>query len=683
MMTRFVTGLVLTLFVIGCKPDALRIEHGDLVIEFDELLHSRVSSKHVGATPLMNNFHPSEYLVSEDAVIKDFRKIAATHSTFRDSLGPGRQWLISGIFEAGIYKIEKQITITLRDTFNNQAFYKVTYINRSPRDLEVARWVNHHYAILPHADSIPYWSFQGESTGARRDWVLPVKPGFYQRNFMGMNNTDYGGGIPVTDLWRPDAGIAIGHAEIIPQLVSLPVEMNRFDNKANIKIQFDFPARTFLNAGDSLQTIETFVSVHQGDYFQTLKQYGEMLRCKGLEFAKPVDAAFEPSWCAWGYMREFTIDEILGTIPKVKSLGIKWVTIDDGYQQAEGDWHVNTKKFPRGDAQMKALVDKLHEAGLKVMLWWAPLAADPNSKLLESNPVMKSLTADGAPHYITWWDAYYLSPSFEKTRQHTREMLDLFFNQWGVDGLKMDGQHLNAVPADHHPGHGLAHPEQSSEDLPQFFKMVYEQANQMKTDVVMQLCPCGTCMSVFNLPYMNQAVASDPLSSWQIRLKGKTYKALKPDGAYFGDHVELSDKRDDFASSFGIGAVLGTKFTWPKENPFVKEDNLLTPAKEGIWRKWFSLYKEKMLSKESYLGGLYDIGYDIPETHVIAKRDTLHYAFYNNSWNGPVKLKGLTKLKYQVRDYVNDIVLGEVTKEKPTMNFKFEGSLLVEVYPIE
>ncbi len=70
-----------------------------------------------------------------------------------------------------------------------------------------------------------------------------------------------------------------------------------------------------------------------------MKRYGEVLRAKGMKFAEPEPEAFEANWCAWGYMRDVTLDEIRGTIPKVKELGIKWVTIDDGFQQAEGDWH--------------------------------------------------------------------------------------------------------------------------------------------------------------------------------------------------------------------------------------------------------------------------------------------------------------------------------------------------------
>lgn len=42
--------------------------------------------------------------------------------------------------------------------------------------------------------------------------------------------------------------------------------------------------------------------------------------------------------------------------------------------------------------------------------------------------------------------------------------------------------------------------------------------------------------------------------------------------AYYGDHVELTDGGDDFASQIGIGAVIGSKFTWPENNPAVEAD---------------------------------------------------------------------------------------------------------------
>jgi alpha-galactosidase len=682
MMKALGCAISVIFLLAGCNSNELTISHGDLTVEFNSLLHCKVSSSQKAARDLMRGFSPSESIETNVGRLDDFALKTISSQQIHDSTGSGKQWTLNGICTKDSYSVEKIVTVTTYDKFPSQAFFNVSYINLSERKLEVQSWSNHHYKLIPARDSVLFWSFQGESTGARKDWILPLKPGFSQRNFMGMNNTDYGGGIPVLDLWRPDGGIAIGHAEKTPKLVSLPIKIDDYDSLAEISITYQQPVGTTLLKNDTLKTIETFVTVHHGDFYNTLKQYSNVLRSKGIQFAKPEPQAFEASWCAWGYMRDFTIDEIRGTIQKLRALGIKWVTIDDGYQQAEGDWHVNPRKFPKGDNQMKALVEELHSNGFKVMLWWAPLAADPESKLLKSNPDLKLLTSDGAPQFITWWDSYYMSPSYEKTRAHTKEVLRLFLQEWNIDGLKMDGQHLNAVPPDHNPLHELKSPEQCFEQLPKFYEMIYLEAEQLKPGVVIQNCPCGTCMSVFNMAYMNQAVASDPLNSWQIRLKGKTYKALIGETAYFGDHVELSDNRNDFASSFGIGAVLGTKFTWPRENPTVTEKNLLTPEREVIWRKWFALYNSKMLSKAEYLGGLYDLGYDKPETHVIAKGDTLHFAFYNKNWQGDIKLTGLTSDKYRVRDYVNGIELGEVTRENPVMNFKFKNNLLIEVFPV-
>jgi alpha-galactosidase len=374
---------------------------------------------------------------------------------------------------------------------------------------------------------------------------------------------------------------------------------------------------------------------------------------------------------------------VLGTLPKVKELGLKWVDIDDGYQQAEGDWDVVRDKFPGGDADMRKLVDKIHSMGLKAKLWWAPLAVDPESKLLTENPDIILETSDGAPQYITWWNSYYMSPVYKKTIDHTQGVLRMFLKDWDFDGLKMDGQHLNCVPPDY-GNHNLNDPMESFEKLPEFFKMIYETAHTYKPNAVLQICPCGDAMSFFNMPWTNQTVASDPTSSWQIRLKGKTYKALLGNRAYYADHVELSDGGDDFGTQIGIGGVLGTKFTWPKDNPYVTEGHfVLTPEKEKIWKKWISIYNQKMLPTGTYLGSLYDIGYDKPETHVILKNDTVYYAFYNPDWNGEIELRGLGAGKYRITDYVNNRELGIVDSSNPKINVQFKRNLLLEAVKTE
>lgn len=679
---RFIV-MLLSIAAFSCQgiSSSTVITHGDLTLEINEKMETKVSHNASDVKPFMSGFQGSDYLMGDDGQISIFTIESSSQESVSDEIGKGQAWIITGIYETGAIEISKTMTITAYDEFPGMLTTQSSYENLGD-DFVIKKMVSNHYQV-DHIGSDPtYWAFQGSSTSRRADWIRPLEPGYYDRNFMGMNNSDYGGGIPVTDIWRPDAGLAIGHTELAPQLISLPTSIKLNSDKANISVESEYPYPTVFALGTTMETLETFISVHRGDYYTPLSRYSQFMQAKGIQMPASEDDAYESIWCAWGYERNFTIDEVIGTLPKVKELGIQWAVLDDGFQIAEGEWDANPDKFNNGNDDIKNLVKTIHDHDLKAKIWWTPLAADPHSKALQENPEMRLYTEEWAPQFITWWDAYYLGPKNPLAIEHTKEAVRLFMDEWGFDGLKMDGQHMNAVPPDHNPASQLDYPEQAVEGLPDFFEMIYDEARAIKPNAVVENCPCGTCMSFFNMPHMNQAVSSDPLSSWQIRHKGKTYKALIPNTAYYGDHVELSDNASDFASSFGIGAVLGTKFTWPKDNPTASESFLLTPEKELIWKKWFDLYHEMMLSKEEYVGGLYDIGFDKPETHLITKGDKRYYAFYAENWSGPVELRGLDASSYKIRDYFGEVDLGSVDTSTPTLNLDFKGFMLIEATPL-
>jgi alpha-galactosidase len=677
-----VFAVLLIEILTGCNSPGVIVTSGNLEIEFDDQMRTIIRNKYPGAEPLMHHFTSSEYLVSRHFKTDEFSTETKNVENITDGIGSGRLFTVTGNYRNGEYTLQKKVMIRAYDDFPGMAFFTVSYRNTGDREITIEKWVSHHYTISPNGNQPPFWSFQGGSTNARKDWVLPVGQGFYQENYLGMNSSDYGGGIPVTDLWRQDAGIAIGHTGITPLEISLPVEMDKYAEYAEIGVEYKFPGGFVLKKDEVAETAETFVMVHQKDYFNSLQQYTGYMKAKGMTFAETEEEAYGSMWCAWGYERNFTIDEIIGTLPKVKEMGIKWVGIDDGFQVAEGDWSLDPKKFPNGDKDMKRLVGQIHAHGMKAMIWWAPLAADPGSRILREDPDVLLFNDDWSPRFITWWNAWLMSPAYEGTRKHTREVMDMFLKTWDFDGIKIDGQHLNAVPADHHPDHGLEDPQQCIAELPEFFRMVYSYARQVKPDAVIEICPCGCCMSFHLMPYINQAVSSDPTSSWQVRLKGKTYKAIIGKTAYYGDHVELMDNGNDFATQLGIGAVMGTKFTWPKDNPQASSSYLLTLEKEEAWKKWFSLYHQKMLPEGNYLGGLYDIGYEKPETHVIEKNGTLYFAFYQNEWNGSIELRGLTAGKtYHITDYVNNNDYGKLDVGQPFVQVSFNQYLLLEAVP--
>jgi len=674
MMKRVLYWLFLFLFITSFKY--INISSADLLMQFDNQMRIKISSLDTSTNKYYNGFYSSDKLISRELSITDFKLISVDKKKIDHNI----VFHITGIYNQNGFDIEKQVYIISNPLFKNMLFIQSKYINKGNKKLTVTSWESNKIRIKPTQLNNPIWSLQMSSTSNREDWILPIKPGFYQKNYMGMNNSDYGGGISVVDLWRKDSGIMIGLVETTLKLVSLPVEWVQYSDYATTGIHYNYDNPLIFQKGDTITTYKSFIEIHKGDFFDPLRQYSNYMQTQGIKLHESEDEAYEPVWCAWGYGRSFTIDEIINTLPKVKELGFKWVDVDDGYQEAIGDWTPN-KRFIHGDQDMIRLSNAIHQYGLKAKIWWTPFSAVPCSNLLKNHPEMQLLTKDGTPEFITWWNSYYLSMSNSQVKKMSSELVKKFLKTWNFDGLKLDGQFMNGCPPDYNPDSGLNDPDQSIEKLPLFFDDIYKTSMVYKPDAVIQFCPCGCATNFFIMPYFNQAVASDPTSSWQIRLKGKVYRAIFKKIAYYGDHIELSDNGNDFASQVGIGAVVGSKFTYPKDNSDVKESLLLTPEKEKLYKKWVNIYNNKMLSKGTYLN-LYDIAFDLPETHVIQKGDTMFYAFFSKNWKGKIKLRGLLKNKlYNVCEYTtlsNNTY--RINGSYPYINVKFKGSYLIEVY---
>jgi alpha-galactosidase len=656
---------------------AAAVQGDGIRLEFDSGMRTRVVAT-MGREAVLGPFTESETLLTQAGELKGFSLQSSETAVVTDALGQGRRTIVSG--RAGT--LVKEVEVTAIAGRPGWLFLRARYRNEGPAPVEVRGTTSHRYEFEPLAGGHEpaFWSYQSASYESRPDWVLPVERGYARGNYLGMNDADYGGGTPVLDVWRPDVGLAIGHVELLPKLVSLPLERGQGGNAA---FALTMKRELTLAPGQSMETIRSFVAVHRGDYFGTLRAYGEAMQAQGIRLPEAPKDAFDPIWCAWGYGRKFTPVQVFETLPVVKQLGFGWAVLDDGWQVALGDWRPRADKFPAGDADMKALVDRIHAAGLKAQLWWAPMGADAGSRTEREHPDWLLRNVDGSARAITWWDSQYLCPAVDGVREDAAAFARKALGEWGFDGLKIDGQHLNAAPECFNPAHEHDSPAAAAEAVPQFFKAIWEAAQAVNPRAVIEICPCGTGYSYFTLPYLNMTVASDPESSWQIRSKGKTLKALAGDRiAYFGDHVEMSDGGEDFASTFGVGGVIGTNFAWPGAPGEKDPELLLTPAREKTWARWVALYESMRLSEGEYLGDLYDIGFDRPEAHAIRKDNKLYYAFFAERHHGTVELRGLSPgAKYSVRDYVNDADLGEVSGPVGRVAARFSHSLLLEAKP--
>ena len=656
--------------------DLPRIQSSNLRIEFDNNMRSRVVARLKGKEVPLGAFSASETVKGNGRSWDDFALTSQSDDRVTDSFGGGERLTLTG--KSGV--LQKNLSVIIYDEFPNLAVFDVSYTNIGKSELTILEWNNNAYTIDAQRApaEVPFWSFQSGSYERRPNWIVPLRTGFSQENYLGMNASDYGGGTPIIDVWRRDVGIGVGLVEPRPHLISLPVSM---PNAQQAQVSVRYRRDLSLLPGESFHTFRSFVAVHEGDYFQTLLTYRRFMSKQGFQMAKAPESAFGAIWCAWGYGRNFKPQQVYDTLPTVKRMGFTWVTLDDGWQNNYGDWQLDPKKFPRGDSDIKAMVDRIHQEGFKAQLWWSPLSAVPESKLLTNEPDLALENQDGSRRKISWWNSYYLCPANPRVVAYHKELVRKILVDWGFDGLKLDGQHMNGVPACYNPAHHHKRPEDSVEALPDFFREIYDAAQSAKPGSLVEFCPCGTSYSFFTMPHFNMSVASDPTSSFQVRSKGKTIKGLMGDDVpYFGDHVELSDNHDDFASTLGIGGVVGTQFVLPS---LVEKHGRfdLTPDREKSFQKWIELYHEKGLSRGQYLGTLYDIGFDLPEAHVIRKDKKMYYAFFAETWKGELKLRGLDDRAYHVVDYVDGKDFGIVQGPVAHLSTDFSKHLLLEATP--
>jgi alpha-galactosidase len=612
--------------------------------------------------------------------------------------------------------LEEALTLEVYDDFPSLVLLSASYKNSSdkPRKIDSVALAGQRLNSTlsdPKAKPNEMYAFFGSSLKWGKDDVVAIPAKFSQENPFGVpveTGDDLGrvgGGIPVVAFWNRNTGVAIGHLETLPLSVSIPVNTTA-DGRVAASVRV--PAETTLQPGETFSAPRVFVTVYRGDYYEPLHTWSEAVEREGLTRPKNNEENYAVSWCGWGYESDVTPKQMVDTIPKLKELGIHWATLDDRWFNNYGDWEPRAETFPAGAIQK--LVKDFHDQGVKVQLWWLPLAVEDGSyrygnhkyvtsEVVKKHPDWLILDERGKPARMTR-NLATLCPAVPEVREYYKQLTERFIKTWDFDGHKLDN--IYSTPKCYNPKHHHKSPYDSVNAMGDVYKTIFETTRALKADSITQSCPCGTPPSLAWFRYMDQAVTADPVGSVQVRRRMKMYKALLgPNSAIYGDHVELTeisqpsggeeqDTGSDFASTLGTGGVLGTKFTWPDYGK--KFNNVyLNEQKESQWKKWIGLYNEKMLSKGEFLD-LYVYGYDFPEGYAISKDGRMYYAFYapeppgksggkTGIFRGEVELRGLAEKNYRVKDYVNGKEYGTVKGPSAKLAADFTGSLLLEAVP--
>ena len=198
-----------------------------------------------------------------------------------------------------------------------------------------------------------------------------------------------------------------------------------------------------LAPGDSL--VSDRVMLYWSDQpLQALEQYAEWMgKFQGVQLWPEIPAG----WCSWYYyywgVSEADVIANLNFIAdKLRSHGMEYVQIDDGFQRALGDWETNDK-FPHGH---RWLTDQIHSKGLKAGLWLAPFGIGEKSDVYRNHPEWLIKDGDGNPIRVNkawanpYWggDVYALDPTHPEAQQWLRNLFHTVIHDWGYDYVKID-----------------------------------------------------------------------------------------------------------------------------------------------------------------------------------------------------------------------------------------------------
>ncbi|MCX6625091.1 MAG: alpha-galactosidase, partial [Acidobacteria bacterium] len=611
--------------------------------------------------------------------------------------GPGLEITVTGAAtdRDRLLKLERTTRVRLPDAFPHAALFETTYRNQGERSLHVDRVYSQRVLLDRHlaepaAKSHEFASFQGGAYKWGLEYaVIRLEPDFRQSNFQGVGDVrgseGVGGGMPFIDAWSPTMGVALTHLEKTPQWLSLPVEV-RPDRRVEMSV-VESPLAKFgqpewLKPGEAFSTVLTAVLFHRLDSFDALRTYGQLLRRRGIAIPDSASTyAHEPYWKSWGWMESFTQEKIFNILPELKSMGIRVANLDMGWYDYMGDWRINRApgKFPGGEPDMIAFVNRLHKEGFRTSFWWYPLGVSTKSRLAAEHKELLIQGEDGS-YPLDNNEMLQLCPAHPAALDHLRQVLTRAVSVWGFDGAYTDYQGLSSVPACFNPAHHHRSPLDSFQAAPRLFEMIHTTLRRLKADPLHEVCICSLPHSPYNMPYYDLANASDPVSTWQVRSRVKVEKAIRGGTFPVGDCYQIPIEEwtgysvpESFETAMGTGAQVTTFYTH------------LDETRKGPWKRWFQEYRELDLTHGEYLN-LYDLAFDKPEGHVIRKGRDLYFGFFADVWprdRYKIELRGLEKDGvYEVYDYANRRDLGTVKGADPRLNIAFKDSLLLRVRPV-
>jgi alpha-galactosidase len=260
----------------------------------------------------------------------------------------------------------------------------------------------------------------------------------------------------VSDL-DDDQSILVGQCEPFNQFVYILLHLHpERPHSSFFEIVYDF-GRKVLAPGqeielDGLLFLSGDSCAIVGEYFSLLSP----LRRPALKE--------RVGWSSWyQYYDKINPALLLNNLRLLKESGLKadFFQIDDGWQEAVGDWLSERGAFK---GRMAELADAIRKAGYTPGLWLAPFALSPRSRLFKEHPEYILRDSGGSPlvagYNPVWKGLYYgLDLTHPRCREYIAEFIHKAAREWGYSYLKCDFLFAACLRGANHHDIGLSRAE--------------------------------------------------------------------------------------------------------------------------------------------------------------------------------------------------------------------------------
>jgi alpha-galactosidase len=251
--------------------------------------------------------------------------------------------------------------------------------------------------------------------------------------------------VAITLLSKPSPVLVLGCTAPGRVFVDFELDVSEDDSQADdLRIIYDLDG---IEIGPGAEYALPPVFIREGhDALDLIEEYG---RVTASTMNARVPDHVPTGWCSWYYFYNRVSEaDVVANLETMIREGhpAEYVQIDDGFQSFTGDWLTPNAKFPSG---MKALADRIREAGYKPGLWLAPFVLHEDSAAFREHPDMALKTREGETVFVQTWlgRCAVLDCTNPEAEAWLRNVVATVVREWGYVYLKLDACSYAAQPA--------------------------------------------------------------------------------------------------------------------------------------------------------------------------------------------------------------------------------------------